>query len=69
MCNYISCPLKFYDDKILPFEDTSGAAAAVKRKVPFEDTSGADSAAQRKFDKDASDASSWDSKEFSNKRK
>ena len=28
MCSEIGCPLKFYKDKILPFEDTSGAAAA-----------------------------------------
>ena len=28
ICNEISCPLKFYEDTILPFEDTSGAAAA-----------------------------------------
>ena len=48
MCNEIGCPLKFYEDTILPFEDTSGAAAA----------------AQRKVDKEASDASSRASKEF-----
>ena len=28
MCNEIGCPMKFYKDKIIPFEDTSGAAAA-----------------------------------------
>ena len=28
MCNEVGCPLKFYEDTILPFEDTSGAAAA-----------------------------------------
>ena len=28
MCNEIGCPLKFYEDTILSFEDTSGAAAA-----------------------------------------
>ena len=28
MCNEIGCPLKFYKDTILPFEDTSCAAAA-----------------------------------------
>ena len=28
MCNEIGCPLKFYEDTILPFEDTSGVAAA-----------------------------------------
>ena len=27
MCNEIGCPLKFYEDTILPFEDTSGASA------------------------------------------
>ena len=67
MCNEIGCPLKFYKDTILPFEDTSGAAAAAQRKVTFEDTSGAAEAAQRKVDKEASDASSRASKEFSNK--
>ena len=51
MCNEIGCPLKFYEDTILPFEDTSSAAAA----------------AQRKVDKEASDASSRASKKFSNK--
>ena len=51
MCNEIGCPLKFYKDTILPFEDTSGAAAA----------------AQPKINKEASDASSRASKEFSNK--
>ena len=51
MCNEIGCPLKFYEDTILPFEDTSGAATA----------------AQQKVDKEASDASSRASKEFSNK--
>ena len=45
MCNEIVCPLKFYEDTILPFEDTSGAADAAQRKVPFEDTSGAAAAA------------------------
>ena len=69
MCNEIGCPLKFYEDTILPFEDTSGEAAAAQRKVPFEDTSGAAEAAQRKVDKEASDASSQVSKEFPNKRK
>ena len=29
MCNKIGCPLKFYEDTIIIFEDTSGAAAAV----------------------------------------
>ena len=28
MCNEIGFPLKFYEDTIIPFEDTSGAAAA-----------------------------------------
>ena len=28
MCNDIGCPLKFYENTILPFEDTSGTAAA-----------------------------------------
>ena len=28
MCNGIGCSLKFYEDTILPFEDTNGAAAA-----------------------------------------
>ena len=51
ICNEIGCPLKFYDDKILPFEDTSGTAAA----------------AQQKVDEEASDALSRASKEFSNK--
>ena len=69
MCNEIGCPLKFYEDKITPFEDTSGADAAEQRKVPFEDTSGTAEAAQQKVDKEASDASSWVSKEFSNKCK
>ena len=27
MCNEICCPLKFYEDTIIPFEDTSGADA------------------------------------------
>ena len=27
MCNEIGCPLKFYEDIIVPFDDTSGAAA------------------------------------------
>ena len=53
MCNEIGCSSKFYEDTILHFEDTSGTAAAEKRKVPFEDTSGAASAGQRKFDKEA----------------
>ena len=69
MCNDIGCLLKFYEVKILPFEDTSGTDAAAQRKVPFEDTSGAAEAAERKVDKQASDASSHVSKEFSNKRK
>ena len=29
MCNEIGCPLKSYEDTIIPFENTSGAAAAV----------------------------------------
>ena len=58
MCNETGCPFKFYKDKILPFEDTSGAADAAQRKVPFEDTSGAAAAAQRKVYKEASGASS-----------
>ena len=41
----------------------------MQRKVPFEDTSGAAEAAHRKVNKEASDASSRVSKEFSNKRK
>ena len=49
MCNYIGFPLKFYEDTILSFEDTSGAAAAAQRKVTFEDTSGAAASAQRKL--------------------
>ena len=40
MCNDIGYPLKIYKYTILPFEDKSGAAAAV----------------QRKFDKEASNA-------------
>ena len=28
MCNEIRFPLKFYENTILPFEDTSGAAVA-----------------------------------------
>ena len=28
MCDEIGCPLNFYEDTILPFEDTSSAAAA-----------------------------------------
>ena len=28
MCNAIGCPLKFYEDTILYFEDTSGVATA-----------------------------------------
>ena len=28
MCNDIGCPLKFYENTILHFEDTSGADAA-----------------------------------------
>ena len=69
MCNEIGCSLKIYEDTILPFEDTSGAVAAVHQKVPFEDTSGAAAAAaaQRNIDKDVSDASSQASKEFSNR--
>ena len=67
MCNEIECPLKIYNNTIIPFEDTSGAAVAAYRKVPFEDTSGAAAAAQRKVDREASDASSRASKEFSNK--
>ena len=51
MCNDIGCPLKFYKDTILLFEDTSGAAAA----------------AQWKVDRETSDASSQASKEFSYK--
>ena len=33
MCNEIGCPLNFYEDTILPFEDTNGAAEAAQRKV------------------------------------
>ena len=62
ICNDIVCPLKFYEDTILYFEDTSGAAAAAQKNVPFEDTSGAAEAAQRKVDKETSDASSRVSK-------
>ena len=51
MCNEIGCPLKFYKDAILPFEDTSGAAAA----------------AQQKVDREASNDLSQASKECSNK--
>ena len=53
MCNEIGCLLNFYEDTILTFEDTSVA----------------DADAHQKFDKDSYDASSRDSKEFSNKRK
>ena len=67
MCNEIGCPLKFYKDTILLFEDTSGKASATQRKVPFEDTSGAAAAAQRKVDREESDSPSQASKEFSNK--
>ena len=45
MCNEYGFPLKFYKDKILPFEDTSGAAEAAQQKVPFDYTSGADASA------------------------
>ena len=69
MCNGIGCPLTFYEDTILYFEDTSGAAAAEQRKVPFDDTSGADEAAHCNIDKCASDGLSRVSKEFLNKRK
>ena len=48
MCHDIGCPLKFYEGTILPFKDTSGAAAAVQRKFPFEDTSTAAAAEQWK---------------------
>ena len=61
--------MNFSEDTILPFEDTSGAAAAEQQKVPFEGTSDADEAAHQKFDKEAPDASSRISKELSNKRK
>ena len=27
-CNYIGCPLNFYEDTITPFEDSRGAAGA-----------------------------------------
>ena len=37
MCNDIGCHLKIYEDTILPFQDTSGAATAVHRKILFED--------------------------------
>ena len=69
ICNEVGCPLKFYEDTMLPFEDTSGAAAAAQQKFTFEDTSGAAEAAQREFDKEAYDASSRVSNSFSNKRK
>ena len=65
MYNEIGCPLNFYEETILHFEDKSGAAAAAQRKVPFGDTSGADEAAHRKVEKMASDALSQASKEFS----
>ena len=48
MCNGIGCTLNFYEDTILPFEDTSGASAAAQWKVPFEDKIGAAAAAHRK---------------------
>ena len=48
MGNDIGGPLKLYKDKIIPFEDTSGAAAVVYRKV----------------DREASDDLSRDSKEY-----
>ena len=48
-----------------PIEDTSSAAAAAQRKIPFDDISGAAESAQQKVEKEASDASSWVSKEFS----
>ena len=67
ICNEIGCLLKYYKDTILPFEGTSGAAAAVQRKVPFEGISGATAAVQRKVDIEASNASSQGSKESSNK--
>ena len=51
ICNEIGHPLKFYEDTIHPFEDTSCAAVA----------------AQRKVDKEASYALYRASKEFSNK--
>ena len=56
--------MNFYEDTIISFEDTSGAAAAAQRKVPFEDTSGAAASAQRKVDKEASNDLSWSYKEF-----
>ena len=78
MCNAIGCPLRFYWDTILhfedksgaaaaaqwnvTFEDTSGTAAAAQQKVAFQDTSGESVDAQRKVDKEAYDASSWASK-------
>ena len=46
MCNAIGCPLRFYWDTILHFEDKSGAAAAAQWNVTFEDTSGTAAAAQ-----------------------
>ena len=51
MCNDIGYTLKFYEDTILPFEDTRNEAAAAQRKVY----------------KVASDALSQTSKESSNK--
>ena len=49
MCNDIGCHLKIYEDTILPFQDTSGAATAVHRKILFEDAIDAAASAQRKF--------------------
>ena len=61
--------MEFYKHTILHFKDTSSSSAAAQRKVTFEYTSGSATAAHWKVDKNASDASSQDSKTFSNKRK
>ena len=62
MCNEIDCPLKIYEDTILPFEDTIGSAAAAQRKVPFDDKSSVAASTKLKVDKETSDASSRASK-------
>ena len=68
-CNYIGCPLNFYEDATPLFEDTWGAATAAQRKVTFEGVSVAATAAHKKIEKEASHVSYKDSKKFPNKRK
>ena len=61
--------MNFYNDTIIPFEDTSGADAAAHQEVTFKYISGAAAAAQRKVEKEASYASYRASKKFPNNRK